>query len=130
MRAILLKSPTGRAEDLVVADVPDPVAGTGEVVVEVAFGGCNFADTMMHNGTYPHPKGYPIVAGLELAGRIASLGPAVSGFSVGDRVAAFSEDAGGFAERCVVPVERLIRLPDTIGYDVGAAFPIQAPTAW
>ena len=130
MRAILLKSPSGRAEDIVVADVPEPAAGPGEVVVEVVFGGCNFADTMMHIGTYPHPKGYPIVAGLELAGRIVGVGADVSDFKVGDRVAAFSEGAGGFAERCVVPTERLIRLPDAVGYDVGAAFPIQALTAW
>ncbi|HEX2886681.1 quinone oxidoreductase family protein [Vineibacter terrae] len=130
MRAIVLKSPNGRAEDLVVADVPEPSAGPGEVVVAVAFGGCNFADTMMHSGTYPHPKGYPIVAGLELSGHVAAVGPGVTGFKIGDRVAAFSEGAGGFAERCVVPAERLIRLPDQIGLDVGAAFPIQSLTAW
>ena len=112
------------------ADVPEPVPGPGEVVVAVAFGGCNFADTMMHKGTYPHPKGYPIVAGLEIAGRIAAVGPGVSDVRIGDRVAAFSEGAGGFAERCVVPAERLIRLPDGVGLDAGAAFPIQALTAW
>jgi NADPH2:quinone reductase len=130
MRAILLEAPSGRAGDIVVADVPEPVAGAGEVVVAVAYGGCNFADTMMHTGTYPHPKGYPLVAGLELAGRIVAVGPGVSGHAVGDRVAAFSEGAGGFAERCAVPAERLVRLPDAIGFDVGAAFLIQALTAW
>jgi len=45
-------------------------------------------------------------------------------------VTAFSEGAGGFAERCVVPAEWLIRLPERVGYEVGAAFPIQALTAW
>lgn len=115
---------------MVVEDVAEPVAGPGEVVVEVAYGGCNFADTMMRSGTYPHPKGYPVGAGLEFSGTVAALGPEVSGIAVGDRVTTFNEGAGGFAERCAVPAERLIKLPDTVGLDVGAAFYIQAMTAW
>lgn len=130
MRAILLKAPGGAPDDMVVADVPEPEAGPGEVLVEVAYGGCNFADTMMRSGTYPHPKGYPLVAGLEIAGRVAALGEGVTGVSEGERVCAFSEQAGGFAERCAVPAERLIRLPDAIGLEAGAAFTIQALTAW
>ena len=47
----------------------------GQVLVDVAYGGCNFADTMIANGTYPHPKGYPLVGGLEISGRIATVGP-------------------------------------------------------
>lgn len=116
------------ALELVEMAVPEP--GPGEVLVEVAFAGCNFADTMMWRGTYPHPKGYPLVAGLELSGRVAALGPGVAGAAVGDRVAAFVEDAGAFAEFCVVPAERLIPVPDDIGLDVAAAFPTQALTAW
>ena len=73
--------------------------------------------------------GYPIVAGLEISGRVAALGPGVHGFAVGDRVAAFSEEAGGFAERCVVPAERLARIPDAMSLEVAASFPIQALTA-
>lgn len=85
---------------------------------------------MMVSGTYPHPKGYPLIGGLELAGRIFEVGPGVKGFRPGDRVVAFSEEAGGFAECCVVPVERLIAIPDAMGLDVAAAFPVQALTAW
>jgi NADPH2:quinone reductase len=100
------------------------------VLIDVAYGGCNFADTMIAKGTYPHPKGYPIVGGLEISGRIAGLGPGVDGVAVGDRVAAFSEEAGGFAERCVAPAERLIPIPDAMSLEVAATFPIQALTAW
>ena len=130
MRAIVLQKPGREPENLIVTEVPEPAPGPGEVVVEVAYGGCNFADTMMRTGTYPHPKGYPIGAGLEISGRVVELGAGVSGIAVGDRVATFSEDAGGFAARCAVPAERIVKVPDGVGLDVGAAMLIQAMTAW
>ena len=129
MRAILLTAPAG-ANTMVFADVPEPTAGLGELLVEVAYGGCNFADTMMRIGSYPHPKGYPVIAGLEIAGHVAAIGPGVTGFRPGDRVAAFSEEAGGFADCCVVSAERAVRIPDSIGLDTAAGFTIQALTAW
>lgn len=129
MRAILITEP-GAPGNMVLADVPEPAPGPGEVLVEVACCGCNFADTMMRRGTYPHPKGYPIVGGLEIAGRVIGTGRGVTGVAVGDRVAAFLEEAGGFAKRCVAPVERLLRMPDDMTFETGAALPIQALTAW
>jgi NADPH2:quinone reductase len=130
MRAMLLSAANGTPESLAVVEVETPEPGPGEVLVEVAYGGCNFADTMIWRGTYPHPKGFPMVAGLELAGRVAAVGRDVADVRVGDRVAAFLEDGGGFAEFCVVPAERIIPLPDAIPFDVAAAFPVQALTAW
>jgi NADPH:quinone reductase len=129
MRAVLIAAP-GTEGNLKIIDAPAPVAGIGQVLVDVAYCGCNFADTMIARGTYPHPKGYPIVGGLEIAGRIASLGPNVVGVAVGDRVAAFLEEAGGFADQCVVPLERLVKIPDGMSLDVAAAFPIQGLTSW
>jgi NADPH:quinone reductase len=85
---------------------------------------------MIVGGTYPHPKGYPIIGGLEVSGRIAALGPGVAGSKDGDRIAAFLEEAGGFADHCLARVERLIQIPTGMGLDVAAAFPIQALTAW
>jgi NADPH:quinone reductase len=130
MHAIVLNPPGGDHENMVVADVPAPRPGPGEVLVDVAYGGCNFADTMMRRGVYPHPKGYPLVAGIELSGTVAALGAGVHGVQVGERVAAFVEDAGAFAAQCVVPAERLVRVPDAMGLDTAAAFLIQALTAW
>jgi NADPH:quinone reductase len=130
MRAIVLNEPGGPGENMVVMDVPRPVPGPGEVLVAVAFGGCNFADTMMRRGIYPHPKGYPLIAGIEMSGTVAAVGTGVSGLKSGDRVAGFCEDAGGFAEFCLVPAHRLAQLPSTIGLDVAAAFHVQALTAW
>jgi NADPH:quinone reductase len=129
MRAILITAP-GVENNLSIVEVQEPSPGPGQVLIDVAYGGCNFADTMIAKGTYPHPKGYPIVAGLGISGRIAALGPEVDDVAVGERVAAFSEEAGGFAERCVVPAERLARIPDAMSLEVAATFPIQALTAW
>jgi NADPH2:quinone reductase len=127
MRAVVVSRPGG---EISVAEVAEPRPGPGEVTIDVAYVGCNFADTMIANGSYPHPKGYPLVMGLEPSGRIAEIGPGVDGFSVGDRVAVFCENAGAFADRVVAPAERLVRIPDAMGLDVAAAFPIQALTAW
>ncbi|GAB5377293.1 MAG: quinone oxidoreductase [Acuticoccus sp.] len=130
MRAMLLRAPGDPEGSLSVVDVARPAPGPGEVLIEVAFGGCNFADTMMRDGTYPHPKGYPLVAGLEVSGRIAALGAGVRGLAPGDRVAAFIEEAGGYADFCVAQAARVVPLPDAMGLDAGAAFPIQGLTAW
>ena len=129
MRAIIVDAP-GVKDNLRVGEAPEPIPGPGEALIDVAYCGCNFADTMIVSGTYPHPKGYPIIGGLEVSGRIAKLGPGVTGAQVGDRVAAFLEEAGGFADRCVARIERLIPIPGDMGLDVAAAFPIQALTAW
>lgn len=130
MRAVILNAPDGDVENMIVTDVPKPVAGPGEALVAVSYGGCNFADTMMRRGVYPHPKGYPLVAGLEISGHIAAIGPGVTTLAVGDRVAGFCEEAGGFAEFCAVRVERLLRVPDKISLEVAAAFYVQGLTAW
>jgi NADPH:quinone reductase len=113
-----------------VGEAPQPIPEPGEALIDVAYCGCNFADTMIVSGTYPHPRGYPIVGGLEVSGRIVALGLGVTGAQVGDRVAAFLDEAGGFADQCVARVERLIPIPGDMGLDVAAAFPIQGLTAW
>ncbi len=130
MRAVLMNTPGGSGETMLVGEVPEPAAGAGQALVAVAYGGLNFADTMMRRGVYPHPKGYPLVAGIEMSGTVLAVGPGVTEVTAGDRVAAFCEDAGGFAERCVLPAERLVRIPTAIGLDTAAAFPVQALTAW
>ncbi|HMR33480.1 MAG TPA: zinc-binding dehydrogenase [Geminicoccaceae bacterium] len=130
MRAILLDQPGEAPGILRVADVPVPAAGPGELVVGVACCGCNFADTMMRRGTYPHPKRYPLVPGFEIAGTVTAIGAGVEGFAVGDRVAGYAEAGGGFAELCAVPAAGAIRLPDTVRFETAAAFLIQAQTAW
>lgn len=130
MRAVIFDKPDGQEKSTVIKNVEMPVAGPKQVLVKVIFAGLNYADLMMRTGIYPHPKGYPLVAGVELSGVVAAVGPGVNDISVGDRVAAFSEEAGAFAEYCTVPSQRVIHLPDGMGFDVAAAFYVQAMTAW
>jgi NADPH:quinone reductase len=122
LRAIIVDAP-GVKDNLTVGEAPQPIPRPGETLIDVAYCGCNFADTMIVSGTYPHPKGYPIIGGLEVSGRIAALGPSVIGPKVGDRVAAFLEDAGGFADHCVARVERLIPIPEDMGSTSRPPFP-------
>lgn len=130
MRAIVFEQPDDSRETAFLRDVPEPKPAADEVVVAVSHAGLNFADLMMRKGVYPHPKGYPLVAGIELAGTVAAVGTAVEGIDVGMRVAGFSENAGAFAEYCAVPAERLLQLPDDVSFETAAAFLVQGLTAW
>ena len=129
MKAVVIHA-TGGPEQLTLADMPDPVPGPGEVLLDVAYAGCNWADTQVRIGIYPHPMTYPMILGFEVSGTVAALGPGVSGVKVGDRVAVFPDKGGAYAEKCVASAAGLIKLPDKVGLDVGAAFPIQALTAY
>jgi NADPH2:quinone reductase len=129
MRAVVIHAP-GAPEQLVMADVPEPSPGPGEVLVDVAFAGCNWADTQIRTGIYPHPFTYPLVLGFEISGTVSKLGPNVSGLKVGDRVATFVEKGGGYAQKAVAPANIVMRLPDTISLEVGATLPIQPLTGY
>jgi len=131
MRAILVEE-TGGPERLVERDLPLPAPGRGEVAIHVAYAAANWGDTQKREGVYPNPVTYPVVLGLEVAGRVAAVGPGVRRFKVGDRVAAITgpSEAGGYAERCVAGQEFVIPLPDAISFEPGAAFPVVALTAW
>ena len=129
MKAVVIHD-KGGPEQLVLADMPDPVPGPGEVVIDVAYAGCNWADTQVRQGIYPHPMTYPMVLGFEVSGTVSSLGAGVTNVKVGDRVATFPEKGGGYAEKCVAGAAGLIKLPDGLPLDIGAAFPIQALTAY
>jgi NADPH:quinone reductase len=129
MKAVVIHAP-GAPDQLVMADLPEPSPGPGEVLVDVAYAGCNWADTQIRTGIYPHARSYPLVLGLEISGRVAQLGPGVGGVKVGDRVAVFLEQGGAYAEKAVAPANILMPVPDTIPLDVAAALPIQPVTGY
>ena len=129
MKAVVIHAP-GAAEQLVIADVPEPMPSPGEVLVDVAFAGCNWADTQERTGIYPHPRSYPLVPGIEISGTVSKLGPDISGVRVGDRVAAFLEQGGAYAETVVVRANMLMPLPAEIPFDVGAALTVQPLTGY
>jgi NADPH2:quinone reductase len=117
---------TGGPEVLKLADVPTPDPGAGEVLVRNNACGVNFIDTYHRSGLYPLPL--PSGLGQEAAGAVEKLGPGVSGFSVGDRVA-FSNVLGSYAEYCVVKADRLLKLPEGISEDIAASTLLKGMTA-
>jgi NADPH:quinone reductase len=129
VKAVVIHAP-GAPEQLVMADVPEPDPGHGQVLVDVAFAGCNWADTQIRTGIYPHARTYPLVLGLEVAGTVAKLGPDVKGIAIGKRVAAFLEQGGAYAQKAVVAANMLMRLPDSISLDIGAALTVQPLTGY
>ncbi len=109
MRAITIPEP-GEADALVLADVPAPTAGPGQVLIDVVAAGVNRADVMQRMGFYPPPPGASELPGLEVSGRIAALGEGVDGWDVGDEVCALL-DGGGYAEQVVAPAGQLLPVP-------------------
>jgi putative PIG3 family NAD(P)H quinone oxidoreductase len=128
MHAITITEPGG-PEALVWDEVPDPVPGEGEVLVEVAASAVNRADILQRQGFYNPPPGASPYPGLECSGRIAALGPGVFGWSVGDEVCALLA-GGGYAEKVAVPAGQLLPVPEGVGLVRAAALPEVVCTVW
>jgi NADPH:quinone reductase len=105
-----------------VQEVPDPVPGDGEVLVEVAAAGVNFPDLLLTQDKYQYKPELPFTLGGELAGTVRSA-PAGSGLSAGDRVVA-STSTGAFAELAVAKVGSVYPLPDRVDFAAGAGLPM------
>ena len=125
MKAILIEK-TGGPEVMTYADVPEPVPGAGQALVQLAASGVNYIDVYYRTGLYPYPV--PGVLGVEGAGTVLSVGNGVSDVRVGERVA-YTGVPGAYAERTVVPADRLVRLPDGLSFRDGAAAMLQGMTA-
>ena len=128
MHAITIEKPGG-PDALVWAEVPDPVAGPGEVVVEVTAAAVNRADVMQRQGHYPPPPGAPPFPGLECSGVVSAIGEGVTGHHVGERVCALLA-GGGYAEQVVVPAGQLLPIPQHLSVQEAAALPEVACTVW
>jgi putative PIG3 family NAD(P)H quinone oxidoreductase len=128
MHAITLRG-FGRPDVLEWTEVPDPVAGPGEVVVDVVASSVNRADTMQRQGHYPPPPGASEIIGLDCAGRVAELGEGVTGWSVGDEVCALLA-GGGYAEKVAVPAAQLLPVPAGVDLVTAGGLPEVACTVW
>lgn len=128
MRAVIAPEPGG-PEALVVTDLPDPVPGPGEVVVDVVAAALNRADLLQRMGFYPPPPGASDVLGMECSGRISAIGEGAEGWSVGDEACALLS-AGGYAEKVAVPAGQLLRVPAGLSLIEAAALPEVACTVW
>jgi NADPH2:quinone reductase len=117
MRAIRIEE-FGGPEVMRLVELPDPVPGAGEVLVEVARAGVNFADTHATKDEYVARQSLPLTPGAEVSGRTPD----------GRRVAAILP-TGGYAERVAVPADALIPVPDEVSDDHAAALLLQGLTA-
>ncbi|MEU2991113.1 NAD(P)H-quinone oxidoreductase [Streptomyces griseoincarnatus] len=128
MYAITIPEPGG-PEALVWGEVDDPVAGEGEVLVDVVATAVNRADILQRQGFYDPPPGTSPYPGLECSGRVAQVGPGVSGWAVGDEVCALLS-GGGYAGKVAVPAGQLLPVPEGITVDRAAALPEVVCTVW
>jgi NADPH:quinone reductase len=117
MKAVLLRE-TGGPDRLELAEVPEPEAGDGEVVVRVRAAGVNFADVLVRQGRYPQPPELPTVPGSEVAGEV-------------DRRRVMALPPGrGYAEAVAVDERLVVPLPDGASFEEGAGFLLTFLTAW
>ena len=128
MKAIVFSAPGG-PEVLTWSEVPDPVPGDGQVLVEVAAAAVNRADLLQRQGRYDPPPGSSEILGLECSGRIAALGPGVSGWAVGDEVCALLT-GGGYAQKVAVPAGQLLPVPEGVDLVTAAGLPETVCTVW
>jgi len=128
MRAVVITRHGGPGV-LQVQEQPDPELGPGEVRIQVAAAGINFADVMARMGLYADAPKTPCVVGYEVAGTILELGEGVEALSPGQRVFAGTQ-FGGYASQVVVPACDVVALPEQLTFEQGAAIPVNYGTAW
>ncbi|HTU79045.1 MAG TPA: medium chain dehydrogenase/reductase family protein [Solirubrobacteraceae bacterium] len=135
MKAVVITG-HGGPEKLQVRERPDPPLGPGQVRIEVAAAGVNFADVMATMGLYRDAPKPPCVVGYEVAGTILETGVSGTGaadpahpLEPGQRVLAGTQ-FGGYASQVVVPAGDVVALPERLSFEQGAAIPVNYATAW
>jgi NADPH:quinone reductase len=119
MRAVRIHELTGPAS-LRVDEVPEPQVGAGQVLIAVEACGVNFPDVLLSRGLYQFKPAPPFVPGGEAAGTAIAVGAGVTSVAPGDRVAA-TMIHGAFAERICAPELAVVKLPDAVSFEAGAA---------
>ncbi len=115
MKAILCTQYCG-PDDLVLTEVPDPVAGPGEAVIAIKSAALNFFDLLMIQGKYQIKPPFPFSPAAEVAGVVESVGSGVTGLKVGDRVVA-SSGHNGAREKIALPANSIVKIPDNLDFD-------------
>lgn len=131
MRAVRIEE-FGGPEVLVPVEVPDPVAGPGEVLLRIAAAGVNRADALIRSGLYHRAGRPPLIPGVEAAGVVAAVGEGVTGLEVGQRVMALDgiNAPGFYAELAAVRATQVTALPDGVSPAEGATLPVAWLSAW
>src|SRR2546426_5218002 len=123
MKAARVKA-FGDVDQIEIVELPDPVPNQHEAVVQIKACGLNYADVMQREGLYPGGPKPPYISGLEAAGVVEAVGSEVGdSLPVGSRVVVLKP--GAHAELVSVDWRTCIRLPETMSFNEGAAFPVQ-----
>ncbi|TQL03959.1 NADP-dependent oxidoreductase [Cellulomonas sp. SLBN-39] len=119
-------------QPLTLLDVPEPVVGPGDVLVDVGAAGLNHLDEKIRAGEFKAilPATMPLVLGHDVAGTVLRVGAQVTGFAPGDRVYARAATAGTLAERIAVAASDLAHVPASLTTAQAAGLPLVALTAW
>ena len=116
-------------KDMQLVDLPDPQPGPGQVAIDVRAIGCNFFDILMAQGKYQVRPPLPFSPGGEVAGVVRSVGAGVDSVQAGDRVFAML-GWGGFASVALAPASGVVKMPDSMSFEHGAAFGIVYQTSY
>jgi NADPH2:quinone reductase len=119
---------TGGPEKMLWEEVPVPAPKPGEALIRHQAVGLNYIDVYFRTGLYKAPS-MPATIGMEAAGVVEALGEGVTEVAVGDRVAYATAPIGAYAERRAIKADRLVKLPDALTYEQGAAMMLQGMTA-
>lgn len=129
MRAVVLRS-HGGPENLVVEEVPDPVPGPDEALIDIRATALNRADLLQVMGLYPNPRQADIeIPGLEFSGVVSAVGQRVTAWKQGDEVMGI-DAGGGYADKIAVHERQLMRVPASVSVADAAAIPEVFLTAW
>ncbi|HEY2695355.1 MAG TPA: zinc-binding dehydrogenase [Pseudonocardiaceae bacterium] len=122
----------GPAQNLLLAEEPDPTPGPGQLLVSVEAAGVNRADLLFRSGRYHSGPPLPAVVGSEGAGTVVAVGADVTGFSVGDRVLAFGGIGapGFYRELAVVDPNQAVLIPANVPTSAAASLPVAWLSAW
>ena len=128
MKAFLCKE-FGPVDSHKVEEIDDPIAGPGEVVVDIKATGISFPDVLIVQGLYQFKPPFPFSPGSEISGVISSIGEGVTLHQEGDRVMG-SIGSGGLREKGVYPEHQLMPLPESMDFDTAAGFPLNYGTTY
>jgi putative PIG3 family NAD(P)H quinone oxidoreductase len=119
----------GTPDCMHISETSKPTPGIGEILIEVAYAGVNRPDVLQRSGKYPPPPGASPILGLEVSGRVTSVGANVHDYKVGDLVTALTP-GGGYAEFCTVPAAQALPIPAGLDLAAAACLPENWFTVW